>query len=101
MKRFIDRCLLAIVLFATLESAFAQAPAGGRGGRGGRGGGPPSMLQISTDPGPAAEMVKAALDVTLGQDDPAGGFIHQAEAFFAPLRVAGATVTDTSTRESA
>ena len=62
MKRFINRCLLAIVLFAILESAFAQAPDGGRGGRGGRGGGPPSMLQISTDPGPAAEMVKAALD---------------------------------------
>jgi len=80
MKRFIDVFLLVTVMFVTLESAFAQtapdnspsnAPAargaqdgapGGRGGRGGRGGGPPSMLQISTDPGPAAEMVKAALD---------------------------------------
>jgi ketosteroid isomerase-like protein len=38
-------------------------PPGGRGGRGGRGGGPTGpMLQISTDPGPAAEMVKSALD---------------------------------------
>jgi len=81
MKRFIDIILLAALLFVSLESAFAQAPPenssqsnpaaargaqgappGGRGGRGGRGGGPPSMLQISTDPGPAADMVKAALD---------------------------------------
>jgi ketosteroid isomerase-like protein len=81
MKRLLEVLLLVTVLFAVLESAFAQAPPdnppqsnapaargaqgpppGGRGGRGGRGGGPPSMLQISTDPGPAAEMVKAALD---------------------------------------
>jgi ketosteroid isomerase-like protein len=81
MKRFIDVFLLVAVLFVALESAVAQTPPdnsspangpaargaqnpppGARGGRGGRGGGPPSMLQISTDPGPAAEMVKAALD---------------------------------------
>src|SRR6185369_13627021 len=81
MKRLIDVFLFVTFLFVVLESAFAQAPPdtppqsnapaargaqgpppGGRGGRGGRGGGPPSMLQISTDPGPAAEMVKAALD---------------------------------------
>jgi nitric oxide reductase NorD protein len=46
-------------------------------------------------------LVKAALDVTLGQDDPAGGFIHQAEAFFAPLRVAGATVTQSALQTGA
>jgi ketosteroid isomerase-like protein len=78
MKRFIDVFLLITTLFVTLESAFAQTPPDNSppsnapasrgaqdtppGGRGGRGGGPPSMLQISTDPGPAAEMVKAALD---------------------------------------
>jgi ketosteroid isomerase-like protein len=81
MKRFVDILVLASVLFVSLESAFAQTPAenppqsntpagrgaqgapvGGRGERSGRGGGPPSMLQISTDPGPAADMVKAALD---------------------------------------
>ena len=70
MKRFIDVILLAVFLFVSLESAFAQAPPVNSPqsnppvarARGGRGGGPPSMLQISTDPGPAAEMVKAALD---------------------------------------
>ena len=77
MKRFIDLIVLDTCLCVGLEIAFAQAPPenspqsntpgargpqGARGGRGGRGGGPPSMLQISTDPGPAAEMVKAALD---------------------------------------
>jgi ketosteroid isomerase-like protein len=81
MKRFIEAMILVTFLLVSIPSAFAQnppenstqatppvtrgaqgPPAGGRGGRGGRGGGPPSMLQISTDPGPAAEMVKAALD---------------------------------------
>ncbi|HET9132410.1 MAG TPA: hypothetical protein VFO86_15755, partial [Terriglobia bacterium] len=81
MKRFIEVIILVTALLVSIPSALAQnppenstqasplaprgaqgAPAGGRGGRGGRGGGPPAMLQISTDPGPAAEMVKAALD---------------------------------------
>src|SRR5580692_1651159 len=46
-------------------------------------------------------LVKAALDVTLGQDDPAGGFIQRAESFFAPLRVAGATVTQSALQTGA
>ena len=76
MKRFVQSCLLLVVLVITTMMTFAQDPPtpapqpaapggltpGARGGRGGRGGGPPSMLQISTTPGPAAEMVQAALD---------------------------------------
>ena len=46
-------------------------------------------------------LVKAALDVTLEQDDPAGVFIQQAEAFFAPLREAGATVTQSALQTGA
>jgi hypothetical protein len=46
-------------------------------------------------------LVKAALDVTLGQDDPAGGFIQRAESFFAPLRVAAATVTQSALQTGA
>ena len=46
-------------------------------------------------------LVKAALDVTLGQDDPAGGFIQRAESFFAPLRMAGATVTQSALQTGA
>ena len=46
-------------------------------------------------------LVKAALDVTLEQDDPAGVFIHQAESFFAPLRAAGATVTQSALQTGA
>lgn len=76
MKRVIQVCIVIIVVFVAVLSSPAQnppaaqgaqgAPQGGRGGRGGRGGGrgggPAAMLQISTDPGPAAEMVKGALD---------------------------------------
>jgi nitric oxide reductase NorD protein len=46
-------------------------------------------------------LVKAALDVTLGQDDPAGGFIQRAEAFFAPLRETAATVTQSALQTGA
>ena len=46
-------------------------------------------------------LVKAALDVTLEQDDPAGGFIQRAEAFFAPLRQPGAPVTQSATQTGA
>jgi len=47
-----------------------QAPQGQQNGRGrgGRGGNPPAMLQISNDPGPASEMVKAALDAFNNRD---------------------------------
>ncbi len=73
MNRRIE-CWLAVATMLTIAvAALAQdppagAPAGGRGGgRGGRGGGPPGggdrpFLQISSDPGPAAPMVQAALD---------------------------------------
>ncbi len=46
-------------------------------------------------------LVKAALDVTLGEDDPAGGFIQRAESFFAPLREPGATVTQSALQTGA
>ncbi len=46
-------------------------------------------------------LVKAALDVNLDHDDPAGGFVDRAEAFFAPLRQAGATVTQSATQTGA
>src|SRR5262245_26520616 len=52
--------LLVAVLVAGSVLSFSQAPQ--RGGRGGRGGGTPSMLQISSEPGPAADLVNAALD---------------------------------------
>ena len=56
----------AVCAFAQDPPTPAGAPAGARGGRGGRGGGAPvgerPFLQISTDPGPAAQMVQAALD---------------------------------------
>jgi ketosteroid isomerase-like protein len=47
-----------------------QAPQGQQNGRGrgGRGGNPPAMLQISNDPGPASDMVKAALDAFNNRD---------------------------------
>jgi len=76
MKRFVQSSLLLVVFAFSAITGFTQdpptppaqsPPQGGlaptaRGGRGARGGGPPSMLQISTNPGPAAEMVQAALD---------------------------------------
>ncbi len=46
-------------------------------------------------------LVKAALDVTLGQDDLAGGFIQRAESFFAPLREPAATVTQSAQQTGA
>ncbi len=46
-------------------------------------------------------LVKAALDVTLVQDDPAGGFIQRAEAFFAPLRQPASTVTQSALQTGA
>ncbi len=46
-------------------------------------------------------LVKAALDVTLNQDDPADGFIQRAESFFAPLRAAGSTVTQSALQTGA
>jgi len=46
-------------------------------------------------------LVKAALDVTLGHDDLAGGFIQGAEAFFAPLREPAATVTQSALQTGA
>ena len=46
-------------------------------------------------------LVKAALDVTLGEDDPAGGFIQRAESFFAPLREPAATVTQSALQTGA
>jgi nitric oxide reductase NorD protein len=46
-------------------------------------------------------LVKAALDVTLGQDDPAGGFIQRAQSFFAPLRETAATVTQSAVQTGA
>lgn len=46
-------------------------------------------------------LVKAALNVTLADDDPAGGFIQRAETFFAPLRQAGATVGQSARQTSA
>ena len=46
-------------------------------------------------------LVKAALDVTLGEDDPAGGFIQRAESFFAPLRETSATVTQSAQQTGA
>src|SRR6188768_1844568 len=67
MKRFVQCCLAITVLVALSESVPAQNPPAGRGGRGG-GAGPAAMLPISTDPGPAAPMVKAALDAFNGRD---------------------------------
>ena len=49
----------------------------------------------------STSLVKAALDVTFEQDDPAGGFIQRAEAFFAPLRQPGATVTQSAKQTGA
>ena len=46
-------------------------------------------------------LVKAALDLTLGEDDPASGFIQRAEEFFAPLREPGATVTQSALQTGA
>jgi len=67
MKRWFECCLVVAAVLVSVQWIAAQnpqgPPAGGRGGRGGRGGGPDRpLLQISADPGPAAEMVKAALD---------------------------------------
>ena len=65
MKRFVKCGLVLAALVAIGSSSMAQnLPAG----RGGRGGGPPAMLPISADPGPAAPMVKAALDAFNGRD---------------------------------
>jgi ketosteroid isomerase-like protein len=72
MKRWIECCLAVAAVFAVSVSVSAQdppageTPAGARGGRGAGTTGAPAadrpFLQISTDPGPAAEMVHAALD---------------------------------------
>jgi len=77
MKRVANGCVIAAAMFFYMVSVHAQNPPaatdppagrGARGGRGGAGGNPPAMLQISTDPGPAAEMVKAALDAFNNRD---------------------------------
>jgi nitric oxide reductase NorD protein len=41
-------------------------------------------------------LVKAALDLTSSRDERAIGFIQQVDNYFAPLRAAGATVTDSA-----
>jgi len=46
-------------------------------------------------------LVKAALGLTFSADDPAMGFIQQADHYFAPLRAAGATVTDSARQTGA
>ena len=76
MKKVAESFLFAAALMSIAVSTQAQNPpapgdpasVAGRGGRGGRGGNPPAMLQISTDPGPAADMVKAALDAFNNRD---------------------------------
>ena len=72
MNRRLECWLAVATMLAIAVAAFAQDPPAGaspgsRGGRGGRGGGAPAggdrpFLQISTEAGPAAPMVQAALD---------------------------------------